>query len=355
MSLSRRSILAGAAASTLAMPAIAQTRNISFTLSWLAQGSSCFPYVGRAKGFFKSRGFDLTISRGFGSLPAAQAIGAGKFDFGLVIASPTILLVGKGLPLAGIATVDYDGMMGVAVLADSPIKSPKELAGKKIDTVVASAESPLFPAYAKLAGFDFASVEMINTDPNSKERLLIGKQVDAMTGLAWGDLAVLLSQGVEAHWFLYSSVGLPGYGQAVVTTQAMVDKDPGLCAAVTEGLMESLAFTLTNPEETQDLFFKAVPELVLNRAAQDFQRIGMALYRIAIAQKPAQEHGLGWGDPAVYETMTDLMMKYASGPDVKRPAVESWYTNRFAGTVKLSPAQWDAVGKGLTEYKSYFS
>jgi ABC-type nitrate/sulfonate/bicarbonate transport system substrate-binding protein len=146
---------------------------------------------------------------------------------------------------------------------------------------------------------------------------------------------------------------MPSYGTELVTTQALVAKDPGLVGAVVEGVMESLAFLLTDPVESRDIFFKAVPEMGLNPAAKDFQRYDMGFYRLAIAKPAPREHGLGWGDPAVYEAITDLVMQYNAGPEVKRPPVESWYTNRFAGTVKLTPAQWDAVGQDVADYKKY--
>jgi NitT/TauT family transport system substrate-binding protein len=357
--VSRRRLLrigaVGAAAATFPLPAIAETHTVKFTLPWLAQGTSTFPFVGKDKGFFSKRGIDLQISRGFGSLPAAQAIASRQFDYGMVISAPLVLMVAKGLPLRGLATIDYDAMMGVGVLEGSSIKVPADLVGKKMATVPASAESPFFAAYAKRIGIDPAKVDIINVDPKVAERTLSDGQVDAMTGVASSSLPVLLSQNHPARWMLYSSVGMPTYGTDIVSSQTVVDADPGLAAAMVDALLESVAFTITEPEESADIFFKAVPEAGLTPGARDFIHIGMGLHRYAIAKPAAAEHGLGWGDPAVYAAITDLVMTYLSTPDMKKPDVDSWYSNKLAGNIKLTSAQWSTVAEGVGEYRKYLT
>ncbi len=357
--LSRRRLMqlgaAGAAAGAFPMPALAATRTVKFTLPWLAQGTSTFPFVGKEQGLFSKRGIDLQISRGYGSLPAAQAIASGQFDYGLVISAPLVLMIAKGLPLKGLATIDYDAMMGVGVLDSGTIKAPADLVGKKMATVPASAESPFFAAYAQRVGIDPKAVNIIDVDPKLAERTLASGQVDAMTGVASSSLPVLLSQSHPAKWMLYSSAGMPTCGTEIVTTQTTLDGDPGLAAAMVDGLLESVAFTLTQPDESADIFFKAVPEAGLTAGARDFIRIGMGLHRYAVAKPLATEHGLGWGDPKVYEAMTDLVMTYLSAPDMQRPVVDSWYSNKYAGNVKLSPEQWAKISEGVGEYQKYLS
>jgi ABC-type nitrate/sulfonate/bicarbonate transport system substrate-binding protein len=347
--------LAGTAAATFPLPALAATRTVKFTLAWLAQGTSTFPFVGKEKGLFSKRGIDLQISRGYGSLPAAQAIASGQFDYGLVISAPLVLMVAKGLPLKGLATIDYDAMMGVGVLDGGSIKKPADLIGKKMATVPASAESPFFAAYAQRIGIDPKLVSIIDVDPKLAERTLSSGQVDAMTGVASSSLPVLLSQHHDARWMLYSSAGMPTYGTDIVSSQSVLDADKGLAAAMVDAVLESVAFTLTQPDESADIFFKAVPEAGLTANARDFIRIGMGLHRYAVAKPPAMEHGLGWGDPKVYEAMTDLVMTYLSTPGMKRPPVESWYSNAYAGNIKLTSKQWSDVTKGVGEYRKYLS
>jgi NitT/TauT family transport system substrate-binding protein len=357
--VTRRALLesgAGAFASG-AIPSVAysQTRAVRFTLPWLAQGTSAFTYVGKEKGFFRQRGIDLQISRGFGSLSTAQAIANRQFDFGLVVSMPLILLVAQGLPLTAIGTIDYDATMGVGVLSSGGINSPKDLHGKKIARVPNGAEAPFFPAYAERVGIELDKIQFVNADAKIAERIVADKQVDAMTGIASSSLPVFMSNGSPAKWLLFSTAGLPNYGTNIVTSKDTLKNDPGFCGAVVDALLESVAFTLKEPEESADIFFKVLPEMKLSAGAVEFLRLGMGLHLHSIAKNEAIDHGFGWADVSVYEQMTDLVMKYNGSPDIKRPPVDSWYTNRFAGNVKLSTAQWATALKRSASFDKYFA
>ncbi len=243
--INRRNVLAGAGGLALSSglslssrPARAATRTVTFTLPWLAQGNSLFTYVGRAKGFFSKRGIDLKISRGFGSVAAAQAVGNGQFDFGMMLSTPLILTAAQGLPIVSVTMLDYESSMGVGVKASSSIMSVKDLAGKKIAGVPASGEYPFFPAFAQLSGLDMKSVEMVNVDVKVLERSLSDGQVDAITGVGTGQIPVLIAQRTAVRWFLYTAAGMRFYGQNIGTRQEIVDKDPALVQDMVDALIE---------------------------------------------------------------------------------------------------------------------
>jgi ABC-type nitrate/sulfonate/bicarbonate transport system substrate-binding protein len=344
-----------AAASTLPMPAFAQVRQVKFTLPWLAQGSYAFVYMARAKDFMKKRGIDMDIARGFGSFASAQSISAGNFDCGLCAAPALTLSVMKGLPLIALATTDYDATMGVGVLADSPIQKPQDLAGKKIASVPTSAEFPFFPAYAKKAGFDIGTIESVHVDNKVIERLLQEKQVDAITNFAASSYAVLISKNVPTRWLLYSSVGIKNHGQTIAVTKDTLAKDPAFCEAMVDGLLEGMVFTMTNPDETIDLFLKQVPEMALNPNAKEFVRIGLITWQHSVDKPEARNNCLGWSDPQAYTEMTDLVLEYLAEPGMKRPDNEQLFTSRFTGKVKLDTAQWAQVRARVSEYDKVFT
>src|SRR5271154_505941 len=144
--LTRRGVLdtaAGLAVATAASRALAQTpRKVTLTLSWVAEGASAYPYVAKSKGYWADAGLDVDIVRGYGSVAATQAVGAGRFDFGLSACPTPIVLAAKGLPVVQIASCGYDSTMGINVLADSPVRTPKDLEGRRLGVTPTSGDFP---------------------------------------------------------------------------------------------------------------------------------------------------------------------------------------------------------------------
>ncbi|WP_291296690.1 ABC transporter substrate-binding protein [Elioraea sp.] len=353
---SRRAVLLGAgalgASVALAAPAVrAQARrSIKFTLPWLAQGATAYAYVAREAGMFRSRGLDVEISRGFGSVAAGQAIAQGQFDFGLVGAGPLILTAARGLPLTGLATINYDMTMGIALRADSPIRTPKDLEGKRIGAVPASAEFPFWPAFARKAGIDVSKVTIQQMDNRVLERSLIDRQVDAITAIGSSTIPVMQSQNAPHRFMLYSAAGITFYANVVTTRAEVLQRDPGLCEAVTDALIEATVLQLKEPDRALDMFIKQVPEIGITQGGRENARLSQGLMQYTILAPEAINNGLGWSDMARWTEMTDLVMEFGAPGDARRPAVEALISNRFAGKTKLSAAEWEALRGKLGDF-----
>jgi NitT/TauT family transport system substrate-binding protein len=359
---SRRSALratVGAAgfAAGLATPFVAKAAtDLTFTLPWLAEGSNLVAFVAKSKGFWAKHGLNVTVSRGFGSTAAAEAIAAGKFDFGLSVATAGIEITAKGLPVVQIATTGYDATMCVAVLEDSPIRQPKDLEGKTIASVVTSGDYPFRPIFLKRAGVDESKIKPILVDPKVRERLLLDGKVDALSGFAISMAPTLYAAGRKPRFMLYSKYDLPLYHNVLMTQPGRLARDPGQCEAMVNGLVEAMRFTLLEPDAAQDIFFKEVPEMAMVAQAKERLRVGLGIWMYQAMYAPARKNGLGYGEPKDYATMTDLVMQnIATGPKDKRPEQDGILTNRFTGKLKLSDAEWTKAESAVTEFKTVLS
>ncbi len=358
--VTRRRILAAAAgmAGALATPRLvfAQAKQpVKFTLPWVAEGSTLYTYVAKGMGFWDRHGLDVDIARGSGSTASAQAIGDGRFDFGLSTPSIAMLQAIKGLPIVSIACAAYDATMGVCVLNDGPIKAPKDLEGHTVASVLLSADYPFFAPFAAKTGLDSAKITRIQVDNKVRNRLLPDGKVDAITGFASSVMPVYASTGVKAHFMLYSDYGLVNYGTTVMTQPQRVAAEPQLCAAFVDGLMEALKFTMLDPEEALNVFLKQVPELALAPHARDEARVGVGIMIYTVARDIVRQHGLGYMEPKDYDTMAGMVTQYLANPGDPRPDVAQLMTNQFVGGIKLSPAEWETAQKNAAEFRAYVS
>src|SRR5258707_4734 len=98
--------------------------------------------------------------------------------------SASILQAIKGLPTVALACCAYDATMGIGVMNDGPIKTPKDLEGRSMASVVTSGDYPFLPLFAEKAGFDLEKITRIQVDNKVRDRLLPEGKVDAISGFA---------------------------------------------------------------------------------------------------------------------------------------------------------------------------
>ena len=350
--LTRRALLAAPALLTLGHGRAAELKKVSFTLPFLPEGPNLIAFVARANGYWAEEGLNVDIARGFGSLAAAQAIGAGRFDYGLAAAPAGLQQSAKGLKLIQIACCSYDAQMGITTLADSPIHAAPDLAGHKLGSTPTSGEYPFLPAYAGAIGLDLAKVAMSTVDANVRLRVLQEHQVDAISGFVNSIVPVLAAQGAASRSFLFSQAGLSFYGNVLMTQPARLTAEPAVAQGMVRGLMKATRFTLLQPDDALKTFLKAVPEAALSKTAAEQARIGLGMYRLAATPDKARSHPLGWSDPADYAAMLDLTMKYLAAPEDHRPEPDEVFTNALATDVTMTPDEWAKAAASAQDFKA---
>ncbi|WP_374390230.1 ABC transporter substrate-binding protein [Sandaracinobacter sp.] len=355
--LSRRSVLAAAAAigtgAALPMPALAQgRRRVKFANSWVPEGSNLPAYVALGKGYWKDRGFDVEITPRVG----AQQIYAGEFDIGFINGSTLPVQKARGVDLIAIGQLDYKTTMGIGLLASSPITSPKGLEGRKLGSSPNSSEYPFLPAYAEAAGFDLSKVDRIQLDTQVRETALLQGNVDAITGVGSSILSKLVPQGHRLKFMLYNDAGLTQLmGQTMVATPAMLARDPQMCAAIVEGMMEAIKFTALNVDAAIATFLEQVPEMALNPVAQDQLKLSLGITQTMNLVPEVKEHGVGWMSADKYLGMWNLAQTYVVKAGTPAPAIDTLMLNRFVGGVTYTDAEWTALNARLAPYKALFA
>jgi ABC-type nitrate/sulfonate/bicarbonate transport system substrate-binding protein len=121
---------------------------------------------------------------------------SGQAHFAAMDFSGAEVLAGKGTftEWRAVAAIHQQTLVSIMTTTDTGIAEPADLTGKTIATAKGSVSELLFPAYAKLAGFDPGSVTMQGTQPTALNGLMAQRRVDAVSTFLLSRAAAILNK-----------------------------------------------------------------------------------------------------------------------------------------------------------------
>jgi NitT/TauT family transport system substrate-binding protein len=150
------------------------------------------------------------------------------------------------------------------VLKSSGITSFKGLEGKKIGITPGNSHKLYFPKVAEKAGTDPNKIDWVTVDASSMAALLIAKRLDAAPFYAihhYYQNKQAKKMGEEIVVLPFVQVGFAIYSGSIVTTEAMIEKNPDRVRRFLRAAQASWSFARENPKETCELHVKANPEV----------------------------------------------------------------------------------------------
>ena len=256
-----------AASLMTSLPALAQDK-LSVMLDWFVNPDHAPLVVAQEKGFFKDAGLEVTLTAPADPNDPPKLVAAGGADIAVSYQPQLILQVDEGLPLVRIGTLVSTPLNSVVVLRDGPVKTLKDLKGRKVGYSIAGFEDALLGAMLEKEGLSLKDVELVNVNFSLSPSLLSG-QVDAVVG-AFRNFE-LNQMEIEKHpgrAFYPEEEGVPPYDELILVARKDKANDPRFkrfLAAVERATL----YILNHPEESQAAFVKGRPELndELNRRA----------------------------------------------------------------------------------------
>ncbi|MBI2880398.1 MAG: ABC transporter substrate-binding protein [Candidatus Tectomicrobia bacterium] len=298
---------------------------VKFALDWVIAGRHAGYYVALEQGFWKEKGLDVEISRGFGSIDTVKRVISKVTDVGFADAATMILARSNGAKLKMLSVFYSKAPFVVISWADSNIRTPKDLEGKTIGEAAASAGRTVFPVLAKINGVDLSKIKWQNVEPASKNPSLIARKVDAI--LQYGfekryfDELTKQGKGNYRGWY-YADFGLQMYGPGLISRDAVLSARPDVVRAFTEGAARGYAFVLARPQEAAAIFSKYQPLIARASILQDFD-----VLKELVMTPEAVANGPGWMTEEKIKKTRDIICETTGCKEV--PAVSDIYTNEF--------------------------
>jgi NitT/TauT family transport system substrate-binding protein len=216
-------------------------------------------YLGQQKGFFGKRGLKLSMTTAQGGAAIVPGVVSGQFQFGfsnmtsLMIAQSQnvpVKAVVNGVASTGVAGKDFGA---ITVKKGSPIKSPKELEGKKVavNTLKNINETAVRESVRK-AGGDPSKVKFVELAFDQMPAALDNGQIDAAM-VVEPALATVKSQGATEIASSLVDVAKDLTVAMYFTSTQYEQKNPDVVKKFQEATAESLAYADAHPDEVRQV------------------------------------------------------------------------------------------------------
>jgi NitT/TauT family transport system substrate-binding protein len=256
--ITRRTALAGMAAS-LAAPAVAQTpTNLRFTLDWRFEGPSALFVNGVDKGFFRDEGLNVTVDVGNGSRESIPRVASNTYDLGFGDVNSLIRFRDEN------PTIDLKAVM---MVYDRPpfsivgrksrgvTNDVKSLEGKKFGAPAADAAFAQWPIFKTVNNLNDSGMRFENVGFPVREPMLASGEVDAVFGFANSSFINIKARGVpesDITLMLMSDYGVQLYGNVIMASPKLMAENSEAVRRFLRALTRSVKDVVKNPDGAID-------------------------------------------------------------------------------------------------------
>ncbi|MFF8358788.1 ABC transporter substrate-binding protein [Streptomyces chartreusis] len=230
-------------------------------------------YLGQKKGFFEKQGLKLEFTTAQGGAAIVPGVASGQFQFGfsnvtsLMVAQSNgvpVKAVANGIASTGVRGKDFNGLM---VKKDSPVKSAKDLEGKKvaINTLKNINETAVRQA-VRQAGGDPDEVELVEMAFDQMPAALDQGQIDAAC-VVEPATATIRSQGGREIASPLIDVAPELTVAMYFTSTQYAQQHPDVVKKFQDATAESLAYAEAHPDEARQIVttYTKIPASVLEQ------------------------------------------------------------------------------------------
>jgi len=229
-------------------------------LDWFVNPDHGPIIVAQELGYFAEQDLDVAIIAPADPSDPPKLVAAGKAELAISYQPQLHLQIHEGLPLLRVGTLVATPLNCLLALADGPIQSPADLAGKKVGFSVGGVEEAVLGSILRHHGLSLNDVELVNVNWSLSPSLMSG-QVDAVIGAFRNfELNQMEIEGIEGKCFFVEEEGLPSYDELIyVANSDIMDKD--MIARFLAATEKATQYIVNHPEDSWKIFAGTSAEL----------------------------------------------------------------------------------------------
>lgn len=292
---------------------------ISMALDWFPWSEHVGFFIAKEKGYFANEGLDVELRVPPDPATIIQTVASGTDDFGINTQHDLLVARDKNIPVVSIMAIYQRTVSAIMTLENSGIKTPEDLAGKKIGWTGVPQHEKMLDTILKKHGMSLKDVEMINVGFDLVPAL-IGKKVDVIALPYWiYESIVSEKQGFPVNIMKIDEYGIPSHYELVVlTNEDKIKNNPELVRKFVRAVMRGYEDAIKDPEGAVQILKKTNPEVDIDVETRSTE------LQIPLWQS---EKGVGWQEKEKWVNFTNWMKE--NGLISKDLDVKAAFNNSF--------------------------
>ena len=233
---------------------------LKVALDWFVNPDHATLVVAKEKGYFEQAGLDVELVAPADPNDPPKLVAAGKFDVAVSYQPQLHLQVAEGLPLRRIATLVATPLNTLVVLDSGPIKTLKDLKGKKIGFSVGGFEDAILGIMLEGVGLSLKDIELINVNFSLSPSIISGQVAAVIGAFRNFELNQMDIVNKPGRAFYPEEHGVPAYDELILIANSG-KLDDGRLPKFLDALEQATVYLMNHPKESWEIFIKAYPDL----------------------------------------------------------------------------------------------
>jgi len=226
---------------------------IKMQLSWKHQFQFAGYYAAVEKGFYKARGLNVELLEGGPGVACNEEALLADVQYCNGTGSVVKQRI-DGEAIVVLASTIQHSPAVLVTLKSSGLLTPRDLIGKRVETMLAGEPIPEIKAMFQREGVGLAQLD--NRENSLGVDALLNKQVDAQYVFLTNEIYKLDSLGIDYRIISPKNYGINFYGDALFTSESEVSKHPERVKKFLQASIEGWTYAMANKSEVAQIILQ---------------------------------------------------------------------------------------------------
>jgi NitT/TauT family transport system substrate-binding protein len=295
---------------------------LTVRFTWKLKGEYAPLFVALDKGYYKAEGLDVDLAEGSGAQTVLKLLAGGNEKFGYGPAVSAAQAISQGLPVKVVALYQTKAPMGVISFPDVPLKTPRDLEGKKLAISVGETFGDMLGPFCRINHVDIDKIRRIQMDASARSTQFLTRKIDIMSVYLSNELPQLEKKaGIKFNLLSVSQFGLDLLGASMIVANAFAEQNPDLVRKLLRATAQGYGDSIASPKQAARIMAKYM------KVPEDPDVLEQQVEATVVSTNAPQGKPLGWQDSADWQSNLSLLKETGGIAEVKH--LGEYYSNDY--------------------------